>query len=68
MLMRVHLDHKDVPAGGVLVFGSTGTIFRTRGRARRAINRTVKYAEARGLPWPIIDPTKQRIERVQEEP
>lgn len=68
MLMRIHLDHTDVPAGGVLVFGATGTIFRTRGRARRAINRTVKYAEERGLQWAILDSTKRHVERVQEEP
>jgi hypothetical protein len=39
------------PRHGLLLSGKVGTLFRTRDAARRAIDRTNRYAVANGLGW-----------------
>ena len=69
LAMRLHASDPQLslPPGGVLCSGSFATCFRTRAQARRAIERTVRYARAHHLPWPILD-RKTVIKRLQEEP
>lgn len=38
--MRLHEADRGLPDGGVLVFGTYATLFRTRARARKAVART----------------------------
>lgn len=66
-IMRIHAEEKGTPPGGVLVFGDSATLFRTRGRARKAVERTVRYAREHGFPWPILDETAVTIRPVRAE-
>lgn len=65
--MRIHKNEHGLPDGGVLVFGQYATLFRTRGRARKAIDRTKTYARGRDLDWPILTGARLRIVPVREE-
>jgi len=65
-VMRLH-DDCGLPDGGVLVAGDHATLFRTHGRARRAIKRSTGYARDNGFPWPILDVTKVKIRPVRSE-
>lgn len=60
-VMRVYHEPGRTPDGGVLLAAQSGTIFKTRGRARRAVERSKSYARAQGLPWPILDGTKVKV-------
>jgi len=65
--MRLHVSERDMPPGGVLVFGTYATLFRTRARARRAVERTANYARANELAWPILDRTKVDVRLARAE-
>lgn len=43
--------YNDTPRAGVLVSGNEVTVFQNRRQARRAIERTRRYAERDQLPW-----------------
>lgn len=66
--MRLHDSGRGLPDGGVLVFGSYATLFSTRARARKAVERTANYALANGLSWPVIDRSKVKITSARVEP
>jgi hypothetical protein len=56
----------DAPTGGTLAHGGiVGTAFKTRDRAARAIQRTVRYGKANNLPWPEFG--KYKIVRLYDE-
>lgn len=58
--MRLFRYSDDDTPGGVLVTGDEGHLFRHRYTAKRAIERTRRYAEANDLPWDL----DHRIERL----
>lgn len=60
-VMRLHVARRGLPDGGVLVIGTYATLFSTRARARKAVARTVNYAIAEELSWPILDQAKVEI-------
>lgn len=60
-VMRLHVAGRGLPEGGVLVTGTYATLFSTRARARKAVERTVNYARANRLVWPILDHSKVEV-------
>lgn len=65
--MRLHESDRGLPDGGVLVAGQYATLFSTKARARKAVERTARYARQSSLVWPILDGSKVKINPVREE-
>jgi hypothetical protein len=44
----------DLPRAGVLMNGDGATVFHSRQQARRAIQRSARYAEEMGYDWDVL--------------